>query len=130
MTAERTERTLTLGLGLFAVLHLVLAALMLFAPGTFYDEIGPWPPENHHYIGDTGSWYLASGVVLAVAVRRASWRVPVLVLMLIQYVAHSANHLADIDEAVPESAGTTAFVSLLIGLVGLAGLLKLSLRRV
>ena len=62
---------------------------------------GPTAPRNDHYMADLATFYLALGAVALVAVRRASWRVPVLALALIQYALHSLNHLIDIGESDP-----------------------------
>ena len=75
-------------------------------------------------MGDVATWYLALGGALLVAVRRESWRVPVLALALGQYVLHSVNHLVDVGEADPSWLGPADFVSLTLGAVLLAWMLK------
>jgi hypothetical protein len=55
-----------------------------------------------------------------VAARREAWRLPVIALAVVHFALHTVNHLVDIGDAVPRSAGTTAFVSLLIATLGLA----------
>ena len=98
----------------FGAVQLVLGALLWLAPGFFYDEIGPYPPRNDHYMADLATFYLALGAVTLVAVRRERWRVPVLALALIQYALHSLNHLIDIGDADPSWLGPANFVSLLL----------------
>ena len=63
------------------------------APGTFYEEIGPYGAENGHYVGDVAAFYLAAGIALAVAVDRPAWRVPVLTLVAVWCGLHALNHL-------------------------------------
>jgi hypothetical protein len=49
-----------------------------------------------------------------VALRRESWRVPVLSLAFIQYALHSVNHLIDVGEADPSWLGPANLVSLVL----------------
>jgi hypothetical protein len=98
----------------FGAVQLVLGALLWLAPGFFFDEIGPYPPRNDHYMADLATFYLALGAVTLVAVRRERWRVPVLAMALIQYALHSLNHLIDIGDADPSWLGPANFASLLL----------------
>jgi hypothetical protein len=95
-----------------AVYHLLLGALMFFAPGAFYDTLGKFPPENHHYIKDVATFYIALGVVFFVAVRRRSWRTPVLVFAALEYAIHAINHLVDVNEATSDITGWFDFFAL------------------
>jgi len=79
-------------LTVFAVAQLVIGALLWVTPGFFHDEIGPYGPSNDHYMGDLASWYLALGAVALVAVRRNSWRLPVLVFALALAEAPDRDH--------------------------------------
>jgi hypothetical protein len=113
---------LTVGLGAFAAYHLALAALMAFAPHAFYVDIGPFGVANDHYIRDVASYNAALAFAFAMAVRRPSWRVPVLALTTVQFALHSINHLIDIDKAHPVWNGYFDFFSLAILTVLLAWL--------
>jgi hypothetical protein len=108
----------------FAVVQLITGLLLWLTPGFFYDEIGPFGARNDHYMGDVATWYLALGAALLVAVRRESWRVPVLAIALAQYVLHGVNHLIDIGEADPSWLGPADFVALCLAAVLLAWMLK------
>ena len=88
----------------FAVGQLVLGLLLWLTPGFFFDEIGPYGAPQRPLHGDLATWYLALGAVALVAVRRASWRVPVLTLAFIQYALHSLNHLIDVGDVGSEVA--------------------------
>lgn len=101
-------------LAIFAAGQLVLGALLWLAPGFFHDQIGPYGPRNDHYMGDLATWYLALGAAALIALRRDSWRIPVLSLAFIQYALHSLNHLIDVGEADPSWLGPVNFVSLLL----------------
>lgn len=98
----------------FAVGQLVIGALLWLAPDFFFDEIGPYPPQNEHYMADVATYYLALGGIALAAVWRPGWRVPVLCLALVQYALHSLNHLIDIDNAETSWLGPANFVSLLL----------------
>jgi hypothetical protein len=101
-------------LALFGAGSLVLGALLWLTPGFFHDEIGPYGDRNDHYMGDLATWYLALGAVVLVAVRRTSWRLPVLVLAFLQNTLHAFNHLLDVGEADPEWLGPANLVSLVL----------------
>ena len=107
-------------LALFAVVQIVLGLLLWLTPGFFFDQIGPYGVRNDHYLGDLATWYLALGAASLVAVRQASWRLPVLGLAFIQYALHSFNHLIDIDHAHPKWLGPANFVSLVLTTILLA----------
>lgn len=98
-------------------------------PGGFYDAVGPFPPENHHYIRDAaGAMQGSLGVAMAIAVFRHSWRVGVLGYGLLHFTFHAINHLVDIGEADPESVGVVDFAGLTIGALTLAWLLMRAMR--
>jgi hypothetical protein len=101
-----------LALGILAAYHLALGLFMALAPGAFYDALGAFPPENHHYIRDVSTFYLAFGVGLGLAVRRPGWRVPVLTVVLVEYVLHVVNHAVDVGKAETDAKGWAALVSL------------------
>jgi peptidoglycan/LPS O-acetylase OafA/YrhL len=115
------------GCGAFAVYHLVLALFMAVAPRAFFTDIGPFGTLNTHYIRDTATFNAAIGVALAIAVRRPSWRVPVLALTTLQFALHSVNHLIDIGRAHPAWTGWFDFFSLTLATVALAWLLRAAL---
>ena len=105
-----------------AVYHLVLGAWMFFAPGTFYDSLGKFPPENHHYIKDAATFYIAFGIGAFIAVRRRAWRAPVLVVITIEYAIHAINHLIDVGKASTNFIGYFDFFSLALLTVILAAI--------
>jgi hypothetical protein len=112
---ESRLRTILLVVALY---HLLLGALMIFAPGAFYDTLGKFPPENHHYIKDVATFYIALGVVFFVSVRRRSWRTPVLVFTALEYALHAINHLVDVNDAASDFTGWFDFFALaLIALI-------------
>ncbi len=104
--------TLEVGIALFASMELGLAVFMAVAPHAFYTAIGPFGVFNPHYLRDVASFEGAIGIALLIALRRPSWRVPVLALTTVQFALHSVNHLVDIDRAHPAWAGYFDFFSL------------------
>lgn len=117
------------GLAVFALYSFVVAALMVFAPHTFFVDIGPFGVQNDHYLRDTATFEAAFGFGLAVAVWRESWRVPVLCCVALQFALHSLNHLVDIGEAHPHWLGPADFISLAAATLLLGWLARDALKR-
>ena len=115
-------RAVPAGVAALAVYELAFGLWMLLAPRSFYDAVGPFGPYNRHYVLDTATWQLAFGVALAVAVRRPSWRAPLLGFAVVQFGLHALNHIADAGEADPAWVGVFDAVSLTVTTVLLAGL--------
>ncbi len=111
------------GLIAFALYHLALALLMAAAPHTFYSQIGPFGPQNNHYIRDTATFNAALGFGFLIALRRPAWRIPVLAITTVQFALHSVNHLVDIDRAHPAWTGYFDFGSLAMATLLLVWLL-------
>ncbi len=107
-----SERTVRIPIGALAAYHLLLGLLMVVAPGTFFDQVGPFGARNDHYIRDVSTFYLAFGVGLALAVRRPAWRAPVVAVVALQYVFHLVNHLVDVSKADPKWLGPADAVAL------------------
>jgi hypothetical protein len=99
------SRALVPLLGLFGVTQLAVGLLLALAPGTFFEEIGPFGARNDHYMRDLATFYVALGVAGLVAIRRPAWRVPVLALATLEYVLHAINHLVDVGDTNPEWNG-------------------------
>jgi hypothetical protein len=100
------------GLLAFAAYHFTIAALMTFAPHTFFTDIGPFGSQNDHYLRDTATFNAAFGTALLIAYRRPSWRTPVLFCVALQFALHTINHLADIGAAHPHWLGPADFGAL------------------
>lgn len=100
--------------------QVALGTFMVLAPGSFFDQIGPYGPQNDHYTRDAGTFTIALGLVLLIAAWRPRWRVAAIAGALFQYVLHAVNHLADIGAADPERLGPINFALLALG-AGLLG---------
>jgi hypothetical protein len=118
-TAHHTprERAIRLGLWALGAAWLAIAALQIADPASFVEAIGPYGSVNEHYVRDLASWYAAGGILLLLAAGRPAWRVPVLLLTLIQGALHLVNHVADVDAADPSWMGplNTALLAATLG---------------
>lgn len=113
-----------------AAYHLLLGAYMFFAPGSFYDSLGKFGLENHHFIKDVSTFYIALGIVLYVSSHRPSWRIPVLAFAVIEYALHTINHLIDVGDAASTGKGWFAVFSIGLLTAVLAFLLAAAARGV
>jgi len=110
-----SEAAMRLGLLVFGLSSLMLGLLMVAAPGVFFTLVGPYGVRNDHFIHDTASFQIALAILLLVAVRCRSWRVPALVANAIQSGLHTISHLLDIGDATPSWLGYFDFVALAAG---------------
>jgi hypothetical protein len=109
------EARLRQALVLLAGVQLILGAFLAVAPETFEDTIAPYGSgADDHFLRDIATFYLAVGAALLLAVRRRSWRVPVLFVVALQYAIHTLNHLIDITDTDPGWLGPFNFASLLL----------------
>jgi hypothetical protein len=109
---------------LFAAVQIAIGLLLWLTPAFFFEQIGPYGPRNDHYMGDTATWYLASGAALLGAAWRTAWRLPVLFLVAVQYALHSVNHLLDVGEADPGWLGPANLVALVLATALLGRMLR------
>jgi hypothetical protein len=122
----RGRAALSAGLWMLAAYNLALALFMAITPHVFYEALGPFGGYNDHYVRDNATFSAAFAVGFAVALRRESWRTPLLTLSLVQFALHSANHLLDIGRAHPAWTGYFDFFSLLLATLAIARLLSLA----
>lgn len=122
------ERALRAVLAFVAGYHVVLGLMQLFAPGTFFDEIGSYGVENSHYIGDVGAFTLAFGIAVGIAVVRPGWRAPILWLGALWYGVHALNHAFDTGEAKSEARGWTDTLLIAFGAFAAAWLARVAER--
>ena len=96
MTPTRTRAGFVeVTLIVFGVYGLGLGLFMLFFPGAFFDTIGTFGARNDHYIFDSATFEIPQGLMLLVAVRRVSWRVPALAFATVHWALHSVSHIVD-----------------------------------
>jgi len=124
----RSQSALRAGLIAYAAYHFTIAALMTFAPHTFFADIGPFGVQNDHYLRDTATYNAAFGVALLIAYWRVSWRTPVLCCVALQFTLHSLNHLADIGNAHPYWLGPADFATLALSTVALVWMARESMQ--
>ena len=123
-----TEPTLRAVLAVIAAYHIVIGALALLAPDTFFEQVGRYGIENSHYVGDVGAFTLAFGVALGVAVVRPSWRVPILSLGALWYGLHAVNHALDTAEARSDARGWADTALIALGALAAVWLARVSQR--
>jgi hypothetical protein len=93
------------------------------AAGAFFRSLAAFGPQNDHYVRDVASIYLALGALLIIAAFRPAWRVPVLLLAVVQYGLHTLNHVLDLGTAHPSGLGPLNLTIIAWGWVALAVLL-------
>ena len=119
---ESTLRTVVGALGAF---HVLLGGWQFFFNDSFFEHVGRYGAENAHYVGDAGSFTLAFGITLLLAVGRPTWRTPILYLGATWYALHAVNHLLDIDEnRISEFRGTLDTILIAAGAIALAWLAR------
>ena len=118
---ERSD-VVTLVLVVVGVTQLATGAMAFFAPGTFYDLVAAYPPQNDHFLKDLGSWNVALGAIALYGARRPEWRTPLLGFLALQYVFHSVSHVIDVNESDPAWQGPFALVTQGLGAVVLTAL--------
>lgn len=102
--------------------QLLLGAWAFLLPGSFYDAIASYPPQNDHFLKDVGSWQVALGAAAVIAVRTPSWRTGMLGVLAVQYGLHAISHAIDLDQADSDAVGVATLVALIAAAVVLAGL--------
>jgi hypothetical protein len=128
-TPSPAERAVVPGIAGLAGFSLALGAWQVLAPRSFYDALGPFGAFNDHYVRDYATWSLAYGLALVVALKRPSWRVPLLALGLAQFALHTVNHLVDAGGADPGWVGVLDVVLLALTAGGLVLLVRASTAR-
>ena len=98
-------------LTIVGVTQIASGVLAFVAPGAFYDLVAGYPPENHHFLKDVGSWNVALGGLALYGARRADWRVPLLGFLAVQYVLHTISHVIDAGDSDPGWHSTFALIT-------------------
>ena len=120
---RRRMDTIVLAVG---ITELAIGLWMAISPATFFDTVGGFGAENHHYIRDTSTVYFALGIAMLVAARRPAWRPPVLLTAAVQYAFHSLNHLIDLGEAEPSWVRPFEFVTIAMSTAALVYLFSVA----
>ena len=120
--ARTRADVVTVVLFVVGVQQLATGVLAFVAPGTFYDVLAGFPPQNDHFVMDLGSWMIALGAIALYGARRESWRAPLLGLLALQYGLHTVPHVLHVDDAQETWQGWFALVALAAGALLLAGL--------
>lgn len=94
------------------VTQVATGVLAFFAPGAFYDIVAGYPPENHHFLMDVGSWQIALGAITLYGAGRPDWHVPLLGFVTLQYALHTVAHIIDVGDSDPSWQGPFAVATL------------------
>ena len=70
-------------------------ASLIIVPDWFYNNVGYYPPFNHHYMGDGGAFQLALGLGLLLTVRRPSRYRLLIAVAAGASALHTLNHIYD-----------------------------------
>ena len=111
------------------VTQVLTGALALLVPGTFYDLVAGYPPQNDHFLMDLGSWQLALGAIALYGARRPEWRTPLLGFLALQYILHTIPHALHVNDSDPDWHGVFGLSAQLFGSLVLAGLFLRESRR-
>lgn len=115
----------------FVVVGLANAALglvMLLAPGWVYESIATFQPRNDHFVRDYATIHVALAAGFLAAARRPAWRGAVLLVAVVQYALHTANHVYDLGYPEERWVGPVTAGLLAAGLVVLLVLTWLGAR--
>ena len=126
---DAADAMLQAGLIVLAAYNLGLALFMAISPHAFFRAVGPFEELNRHYIRDVATFSAALGFGFVVAIRRPSWRVPLLAVTTVQFALHTVNHLVDASSAHPQWTGWFDFISLLAGTLLIAWMWRAAARR-
>jgi hypothetical protein len=124
-----SEGALRIAVLVVAAVNLATGLFAAIAPGTFFEEVGPYGARNGHYVGDIASFYLAAGLGVAIAARRASWRFPVLAVVAVWWALHALNHLGDVGEATSDAKGAVDTILIALGAAAIGYLAWVSAKR-
>jgi hypothetical protein len=91
-----TPRAISFAFVAVGVANAAVGLVMLVAPRWFYESIATFQPRNDHFIRDYATIHVALGVALVAAARRPAWRGAVLLVAVLQFALHTANHVYDL----------------------------------
>jgi uncharacterized protein YjeT (DUF2065 family) len=109
------------------LVYVVLGAWAGIDSGSFTRALADFGPANDHLVHDFGAASFAIGLGLLLAVRRPTWRTPVLAVATVWNGLHAVSHLVDIDDAESRAVGIVEAVLLVAG-TGLLGMLAVASR--
>jgi hypothetical protein len=117
------RRTAQAVAGFAAVFYLVLGVWAFAAPRSFFDNVGPYPPYNEHFLHDAGSFMLGLGAAALAALVVSDALVAVLTGIAVGSVVHEVAHIMDRllggHPSDPYTLGAVALV-IVVGLVAAA----------
>ena len=104
------------------VTQLVVGVWTFVSPGSFYDVVATYPPQNDHFLKDIGSWNVALGLAALIAARTPAWQRGMLGVLAVLYTLHAISHAIDVDLGEPQSASVATLVSQIVAALIFAAL--------
>ncbi|WP_350278793.1 hypothetical protein [Kribbella sp. HUAS MG21] len=83
--------------------------------GSFARTLADFGPRNDHLVHDFGAASIAIGAGLVLAVRKTSWRTPILIVATVWNGLHAVSHLVDVSRAHSLAVGVGEAVLLVAG---------------
>ena len=123
-----SPRGITVAFVAVGLANAAVGLVMLLAPGWFYESIATFQPRNDHFVRDYSTIHVALGVAFVAASRRPTWRGAVLLVAVVQYALHTANHLYDLGYPEERWVGPVTTGLLAAGLAILLALIWLGAR--
>ena len=93
--------------------QLIPALLIVIAPHSFFDHVGPFGSFNSHYLGDAAAFQAGVAVPLIAAARWEALRAGALAITLATVSFHALNHWIDVNAANGSSNADVADAVLL-----------------
>jgi hypothetical protein len=81
--------------GIAAVFYLGVGVWAFAAPLSFFENIGPYPPYNEHFIHDVGAFNLGLGAAAIAGLLFSDALVAVLTALAVASVMHEIAHITD-----------------------------------
>ena len=80
------------------VFYLVLGGWALLAPGSFYDSIATFPPDNAHFLRDVGAFQVGLGLVALACASAPTGKRWVMAAVAAATALHVLSHVLDVEE--------------------------------
>ena len=111
------------------VTQLIVGVWTFVSPGSFYDVVATYPPQNDHFLKDLGAWGVALGLAALHAARTPSWQQGMCGVLAVLYTLHAVSHGIDVDLGEPRSASVATLVSQIVAAAVFAALYVREARR-
>ncbi len=111
----------------FAAIELLTSLWMVAAPGSFFENIGPFGPYNAHYLRDVAAFQAGIGLALLASIWLRALRPGAVCALLAASALHAVNHIADLNAVANSNADLIDAVLVTLTAIVAAWLLKATL---